>query len=641
MPDVGPIKDLKTQVAALMTQASSAQTTIMGLKKKLSVAKVDFVKKEQAERNAHLWAKEQQEVDVIMNPAKEVISALEACMKALEEATSPLTSLDEDSLQDFPSPSAVLEEARKLGATAQESVVAARSKLKEQQGKLNSEPKKIAGPLVDARKSIISMMAQVEHSNRQVDKTINSVRDKCEAITTSLSQRCAAALRATGKANEEIFSEWASPVDERIPEEMMKNQLLALPDVGIKPEHAALICKQIAVGSIGKFQFMRFMERYYVVSRSSVMTQDFDIKAGKVMRKVDLDEIVELVEGPRIDEKVGLTRIKARSLKDSMVGWISVKGNQGSPFLDELEKPYYVCAVGTELQADAKGNAEAPVRSILAGEVVELIEGPSRERLKANVRARGKAVADNQAGWVTVVSNRGQTLLEEGKFYITSATVELTDELDLSKAQVMRKLKPGEVLTGLDMMGEHEGVPRMRFRTTKDAMEGWVSMKLPTGQKLVNESNKCYTALEDTAIQRTESATNSAVARTLHKGEVFQVLDGPKEESTAQALRAKVKAVADGSVGWISLGPQTPLWTPQYVVRQGVSLDDGISAEHSSELRELAVGEVIELLEGPKMDAGTLRMRGRAVTDGAIGWATINDEGEMMVEPKPIPGRKR
>ena len=68
----------------------------------------------------------------------------------------------------------------------------------------------------------------------------------------------------------------------------------------------------------------------------------------KTLRRVGLDEIFEVLEGPRSDEKLGLTRIRGRSLNDGVVGWISVSGNKGTPFLKEVRQGVRSVTIASE-----------------------------------------------------------------------------------------------------------------------------------------------------------------------------------------------------------------------------------------------------------------------------------------------------
>jgi hypothetical protein len=48
------------------------------------------------------------------------------------------------------------------------------------------------------------------------------------------------------------------------------------------------------------------------------------------------DENVEIMDGPTNDEKLGLMRVKAKSLLDGVEGWMTLEGNQGTPFMKKV-----------------------------------------------------------------------------------------------------------------------------------------------------------------------------------------------------------------------------------------------------------------------------------------------------------------
>ena len=75
------------------------------------------------------------------------------------------------------------------------------------------------------------------------------------------------------------------------------------------------------------------------------MTTDFDFNQGSAIRKVELGEAFDIVEGPARDAESQLTRVKARSKRDAMEGWITMEGHQGSTFLEENDQ-YFVCRRG-------------------------------------------------------------------------------------------------------------------------------------------------------------------------------------------------------------------------------------------------------------------------------------------------------
>merc|ERR1712226_1593597 len=105
------------------------------------------------------------------------------------------------------------------------------------------------------------------------------------------------------------------------------------------------------------------------------------------------------------------------------------------------------------------------------------------------------------------------------------------------------------------------------------------------------------------------------------------VLEGPKEEKSLPADRVKVRSLSDGKVGWITKSEAfCKKWTPVYRVQLPTALQlakSPAAAEGSTPVREVAKGEMLELLEGPCLEDKVMRIRVSCQKDGATGWATI------------------
>ena len=78
--------------------------------------------------------------------------------------------------------------------------------------------------------------------------------------------------------------------------------------------------------------------QYFVVVKDIVFTDVFDLDNATVKRKAELNEIIEMVEGPNADAKVDVTRIKAKSLTDGLDAWITVSSNEGTTFLKRIDR---------------------------------------------------------------------------------------------------------------------------------------------------------------------------------------------------------------------------------------------------------------------------------------------------------------
>jgi hypothetical protein len=73
------------------------------------------------------------------------------------------------------------------------------------------------------------------------------------------------------------------------------------------------------------------VQKHLKVTKDIAITTSFDVIGckDKPVRKAECEEVFEVLEGPKKDEASGLDRVKVKALTDGVVGWASVKGNQG------------------------------------------------------------------------------------------------------------------------------------------------------------------------------------------------------------------------------------------------------------------------------------------------------------------------
>eukprot|EP00928_Gymnodinium_smaydae_P037893 TRINITY_DN2624_c0_g1_i1.p1 TRINITY_DN2624_c0_g1~~TRINITY_DN2624_c0_g1_i1.p1 ORF type:complete len:963 (-),score=198.57 TRINITY_DN2624_c0_g1_i1:165-2999(-) len=71
----------------------------------------------------------------------------------------------------------------------------------------------------------------------------------------------------------------------------------------------------------------------YIVVKETMLTEEFSAES-KVIRNVVKGEILEVVEFPKKDESMGMTRFRAKARRDRASGWVTLTGNQGTSFLE-------------------------------------------------------------------------------------------------------------------------------------------------------------------------------------------------------------------------------------------------------------------------------------------------------------------
>lgn len=380
------------------------------------------------------------------------------------------------------------------------------------------------------------------------------------------------------------------------------------------------------------------IERYCICVKDIALTVDFDIKTSDTVRKVEIGEIVEVLEGPKKDEDGGgLTRIRARTLIDNKQGWITLRGNQGTPFLQDSVKPCYYATEEMNMQEDfATGSTD--VRVLKKHEVIEVLEGPRKEALKNAVRAKAKACSDGAIGWFTLTDQTGKSSAEQGKSsYTIVSAIALTDAMDIKDCKVMRKLDRGEVLSVLEgpLDDGKSGVQRIRVSAVKDQAEGWVTVKGNAGSVYCEETGKNYNVTKEVSLQKTFSSKSDGV-RALAVGEVLELLEDPREEKSEAVVRVKGRAINDGKVGWLNMKTKSlKPWTPQYKCVNPISMQDALDVGSANTLRKIELGEILELLDGPMADkeVDVMRIRCRAERDGTTGWMTIaGNQGKAYLE---------
>merc|ERR1719350_2523100 len=130
-------------------------------------------------------------------------------------------------------------------------------------------------------------------------------------------------------------------------------------------------------------------------------------------------------------------------------------------------------------------------------------------------------------GYLTVRDAEGTVFAECGPFHICTASVAMTNDLDIRKGKIVRKLATGEVV---------------------EVIEG------PTRDG-------------DSSITR-------------FKGEVLEVIAGPKEARVEPVCRVRCRAVGDGAEGWCTLrcGALRP-GSRKYVAVRAAGLREAKEAE--------------------------------------------------------------
>eukprot|EP00928_Gymnodinium_smaydae_P064852 TRINITY_DN480_c0_g6_i1.p1 TRINITY_DN480_c0_g6~~TRINITY_DN480_c0_g6_i1.p1 ORF type:complete len:976 (-),score=280.31 TRINITY_DN480_c0_g6_i1:102-2975(-) len=89
-------------------------------------------------------------------------------------------------------------------------------------------------------------------------------------------------------------------------------------------------------GGIPKDRFLEMLRTHVKVAKEIVLTSAPCIRDSKAIRRLEKDEVLEIVDGPLLDESLGVDRLRLRAKKDGADGWCSVVGNRGTKFLQTV-----------------------------------------------------------------------------------------------------------------------------------------------------------------------------------------------------------------------------------------------------------------------------------------------------------------
>jgi len=628
-----PLAATRETLKEIGLKVTALETANRETKSQLAKAKSDYFTLERKEKNAHIEAKEQKEADEILSVAKPAVDAMEGEFKKLEEVSKSLLEkvATPDLLQEFATPLTVFNEAQSHEKLLKTLAGDAKEVVKKQ-ADLEAIKKATKGPVHEAKNELQKWLGATSKLVGNASKIMASMKSACNQISIAKSQAVASALRAglSGTTAEDCFAKLAAGGD-AITEEAFCKHIRGLSGVSLSEEQAKLVATHIDADGVSRRSFLRLVQQYMKVVQGIAITPNFEVvdTKEKMVRKAEVEEMVEVLEGPVKDEKSGLERVRVKAVVDGAVGWISVKGNQGKQFLEQVDKPFFTCVKDTPMEKEFKSSSEALVRTLKAEEVVELVEGPRAEVLGNATRAKVKASSDSKIGWVTVKDQTGSELVEKnGTIYTCVSTVAITDNFDIGSCKVLRKMMANEVFTMSEgpVNEDSSGITRVKGKSSKDGIEGWITITGNAGTVFAKLNEKLYTVKREVTMQKAFQSDSEDV-RKLEAEEALEVLEGPKEEKFQPVERMKVRA-SDGALGWIthkSANSSVKKWSPTYKVVKHTSLYTTKGMKEAV-VREVAQAEVMNMLEGPVEVDGAMWVKGRMKKDGAVGWGLIKDE---------------
>jgi len=288
----------------------------------------------------------------------------------------------------------------------------------------------------------------------------------------------------------EGFNERASPVRQLHRDEIV--ELLEGPKHEVSRTEVMLFGRLSSDGTTGWISLRDAEGVIYAAQNTSVyvcrkviaLTDAFDIKGGSVVRRVNVGETFELMDGKAVEEPrpKEAIRLKLRAVLDGKEGWITVKGSQGTVFLEPVTGQYLI-ERSVPLRSGPHLGDEV-LMQLGAGDRFEALDAPKEECLPARIGYKVRALDDGVEGWVSHASDAAPVLCAWTRKYLCKMAVPLTSDLECRGVAAVHRTEPGAVFEAIEgpKIDDSSCLRRVLCATDNDGVVGWATLRGPAGE---------------------------------------------------------------------------------------------------------------------------------------------------------------
>lgn len=577
------LNELKQKLQDLRVQATRAQVAYSDVKHKVTEAKNRHDRQQEAHKKRRQTAAEKLAADTITGEASAMVDELIAkATNACNAASSILNVTTSDTPSSTISLQALEQVEKDLLAVVEACAEGEGKIMKTVMEEIRNASK---GPLFDARRMMFRLKVKLAPLPNNCKKHLKTIQEKKLMMVEDVQRMVADLLReharknnlsadalyeqlrkvpdhagaingnADGEANADGNADGTTEADGTIPVESLRDFLQSVKEMASAELDVAL---QGFEAGISRFAFFDLVEEYRKCVKEVAVTATIEVKSGGT-RKLEIDEVVQVLGQPTTEEGSGLLRAPCRILRDNIEGWVTLNGCQGTAFLKRVAKPYYLCEEETSL-LDSCASSGQQVSTARKGERLEVLEGPRLETTTEVTRARGRATKDGQVGWVLFKDHSGRCFFELQDLLICRGGVALTDNFDIGACKAIRKLEVGETLQSLEepRQDETRSLTRIKVRALNDGKEGWATSQGNQGTLYVVETNKHFTCAESVDLE----ASPGKALRRLEVGEGFELLQDPTVELRQGKSFARGRCSSGNpGEGWFAITENVQPWT--------------------------------------------------------------------------------
>lgn len=224
----------------------------------------------------------------------------------------------------------------------------------------------------------------------------------------------------------------------------------------------------------------------YVCKSTIAMTDEFDIKNCKVVRKVDVGEALEVIGQEKTDDETEISRLRFRALRDGKQGWVTLKGNVGTVYV-QLSDSHYMADGPLPLRAGPSKDSQV-FRVLEKGEAIQAKEPAKEVKPPQMMMAMVRPLEDGKSGWVVFHTGPKAPVKPWKAKYVCKAPVDITVSLNLQEGVLaVRKAEAGQIFQVVDGPGldSISGQRRVCLATAEDGAVGWASLRGADGKSLL------------------------------------------------------------------------------------------------------------------------------------------------------------
>lgn len=564
------LTELKQKLQDLRVQATRAQVAHSDVKHKVTEAKNRHDRQLEVHKKRRQNAAEKLAAETITGEASAMVDELIAKATNACNAASSILNVTTDTTPSSTSSLQALDQVEKDLLSVVDACAEGEGKImKTVMEEIRNASK---GPLFDARRMMFRLKVKLAPLPNNCKKHLKTIQEKKLMMMEDVQRMVADLLREHALKNSlsaEALYEQLRKVDAEAPVNGDAEHLEATISskalrsfLQSKKEMSAAELDMALQGfeaGISRFAFLDLVEEYRKCVKEVAVTATSEVKSSTT-RKLEIDEVVQVLGLPSTEEASGLLRARCRILRDNIEGYVTLNGTQGTAFLKRVAKPYYLCEEETTL-LDSCASSAQQLGTASRGERLEVLEGPRLEETTQVTRARGKATKDGLVGWVLFKDETGRCFFELQDLLLCKGSVALTDSFDIGACKAIRKLEVGETLQSLEepQQDESRSLTRIKVKALSDGKEGWATSQGNQGTLYVMETNRHFTCAESVDLE----ASPGKALRRLEVGESFELLQDPTVEMRPgkRFARGRCSSNAQPGEGWFALGDHVQPWT--------------------------------------------------------------------------------